>query len=61
MQTEIALGLQASLRVGRLMDEGKLAPEMISIVKRNNCGKALDVPATPATCMAAMASRAAIT
>jgi len=43
MQTEIALGLQASLRVGRLMDEGKLAPEMISIVKRNNCGKALDI------------------
>ena len=42
MQTEIALGLQASLRVGRLMDEGKLAPEMISIVKRNNCRKALD-------------------
>src|SRR5260370_1134672 len=43
MQTEIALGLQASLRVGRLMDEGKMAPEMISIVKRNNCGKALDI------------------
>ncbi len=43
MQTEIALGLQASLRVGRLMDEGKLAPEMISIAKRNNCGKALDI------------------
>ncbi|UCI09255.1 acyl-CoA dehydrogenase [Mesorhizobium sp. B1-1-8] len=43
MQTEIALGLQGSLRVGRLMDEGKMAPEMISIVKRNNCGKALDV------------------
>ncbi|ADZ72688.1 acyl-CoA dehydrogenase [Polymorphum gilvum] len=43
MQTEIALGLQASLRVGRLFDEGKVAPEMISIVKRNNCGKALDV------------------
>ncbi len=43
MQTEIALGLQASLRVGRLMDEGKAAPEMISIVKRNNCGKALDI------------------
>ena len=43
MQTEIALGLQASLRVGRLFDEGKMAPEMISIVKRNNCGKALDV------------------
>jgi len=43
MQTEIALGLQASLRVGRLLDEGKMAPEMISIVKRNNCGKALDI------------------
>jgi len=43
MQTEIALGLQASLRVGRLMDEHKFAPEMISIVKRNNCGKALDI------------------
>jgi len=43
METEIALGLQASLRVGRLMDEGKLAPEAISIVKRNNCGKALDI------------------
>jgi glutaryl-CoA dehydrogenase len=42
MQTEIALGLQASLRVGRLMDEGRFAPEMISIIKRNNCGKALD-------------------
>ena len=43
MQTEIALGLQGSLRVGRLMDEGKFAPEMISLVKRNNCGKALDI------------------
>jgi len=43
MQTEIALGLQASLRVGRLFDEGKVAPEMISLVKRNNCGKALDI------------------
>ena len=43
MQTEIALGLQASLRVGRLFDEGKAAPEMVSIVKRNNCGKALDI------------------
>jgi glutaryl-CoA dehydrogenase len=43
MQTEIALGLQASLRVGRLMDEHREAPEMISIVKRNNCGKALDI------------------
>jgi len=46
MQTEIALGLQASLRVGRLFDEGKMAPEMISIVKRNNCGKALDIART---------------
>jgi glutaryl-CoA dehydrogenase len=43
MQTEIALGLQASLRVGRLIDEGRWAPEMISLVKRNNCGKALDI------------------
>ena len=41
--TEISLGLQGSLRVGRLMDEDKFAPEMISIVKRNNCGKALDI------------------
>ncbi len=43
MQTEIALGLQASLRVGQLMDEGRMAPEMISLIKRNNCGKALDI------------------
>ncbi len=43
MQTEIALGLQGSLRLGRLMDDGKMAPEMISIMKRNNCGKALDI------------------
>ena len=43
MQTEIALGLQASLQVGRLMDNANAAPEMISIVKRNNCGKALDI------------------
>ncbi len=43
MQTEIALGLQASLRVGRLFDEGRMAPEMVSLVKRNNCGKALDI------------------
>ncbi|SPF81270.1 acyl-CoA dehydrogenase [Pseudoprimorskyibacter insulae] len=43
MQTEIALGLQAALRVGRLMDEAQGAPEMISIIKRNNCGKALDI------------------
>jgi glutaryl-CoA dehydrogenase len=41
--TEISLGLQASLRVGRLMDEGRAAPEMISLVKRNNCGKALEI------------------
>jgi glutaryl-CoA dehydrogenase len=43
MQTEIALGLQASLRVGRLLDQAKAAPEMISLIKRNNCGKALDI------------------
>ncbi len=43
MQTEITLGLQGSLRVGRLIDQKVFAPEMISIVKRNNCGKALDI------------------
>ncbi|MGC8531628.1 MAG: acyl-CoA dehydrogenase [Acidiphilium sp.] len=43
MQTEITLGLQGALRLGRLLDEGKAAPEMISLMKRNNCGKALDV------------------
>jgi glutaryl-CoA dehydrogenase len=43
MQTKIALGLQAALRVGRLMDEGRAAPEMISMIKRNNCGEALDI------------------
>jgi glutaryl-CoA dehydrogenase len=43
MQTEITLGLQGSLRVGRLMDEAEAAPEMISLMKRNNCGKALDI------------------
>ncbi|MES2337967.1 MAG: acyl-CoA dehydrogenase [Pseudomonadota bacterium] len=43
METEIALGLQAALRCGRMFDEGTLAPEAISIIKRNNCGKALDI------------------
>jgi glutaryl-CoA dehydrogenase len=43
MQTEITLGLHATLRVGRLLDEGRAAPEMISLVKRNSCGKALDI------------------
>jgi glutaryl-CoA dehydrogenase len=43
MMTEITLGLQGALRVGRLMDEDKVAPEMISLVKRNNSGKALDI------------------
>jgi len=43
MQTEIALGLASCLRVGRLKDEGRAAPEMISLIKRNSCGKALDV------------------
>ncbi|HWA42097.1 MAG TPA: acyl-CoA dehydrogenase [Hypericibacter adhaerens] len=46
MQTEIALGLQACLRVGRLKDEGKAAPEMISLIKRNSCGKALEIART---------------
>jgi glutaryl-CoA dehydrogenase len=43
MQTEIALGLQAALRVGRMIDSGQLVPEAISLIKRNNCGKALDI------------------
>ncbi|NNE88366.1 MAG: acyl-CoA dehydrogenase [Silicimonas sp.] len=43
MQTEITLGLQAALRVGRMLDEGTAAPEAISLIKRNNCGKALDI------------------
>ena len=43
MQTEIALGLQGCLRVGRLMDEGKSTPEMVSLIKRNSCGKSLDI------------------
>jgi hypothetical protein len=43
MQTEITLGLQGCLRVGRLLDDGKAAPEMISLIKRNSCGKALDI------------------
>lgn len=43
MQTEITLGLHAALQVGRLMDDDNFAPEMISLIKRNNCGKALDI------------------
>ena len=43
MQTEITLGLQGALRVGQLMDQGRAAPEMISLMKRNNCGKALEI------------------
>ena len=43
MQTEIALGLQGSLRLGRMMDEGQASPELVSLMKRNNCGKALDI------------------
>ena len=46
MQTEITLGLQAALRVGRLIDDEQMIPEMISLIKRNNCGKALDVART---------------
>jgi glutaryl-CoA dehydrogenase len=43
MQTEITLGMQACLRVGRLMDEGRSTPEMVSLIKRNSCGKALEI------------------
>lgn len=44
--TEVALGLQACLQVGRLKDQNQLAPEMVSMIKRNNCGKALDIART---------------
>ncbi len=43
MQTEIALGMQGALRLGRMMDDGQAAPELISLMKRNNCGKALEI------------------
>ena len=43
MQTEIVLGLQGCLRMGRLLDQGQLPIESISLLKRNNCGKALDI------------------
>lgn len=43
MATEISLGMQAALQVGRLRDQGLAAPEMISLIKRNNCGKSLDI------------------
>ena len=46
MQTEISLGLQGCLRAGRLFDEGKIAPELISMIKRNSCGKSLDIART---------------
>ncbi len=57
MQTEITLGLQAALRVGQLFDAGKVAPEMISLIKRNNCGKALDIARQSRDMHAATASR----
>jgi glutaryl-CoA dehydrogenase len=46
MQTEIGLGLQGCLQAGRLKDDNKLAPELISLLKRNSCGKALDIART---------------
>jgi len=46
MQTEISLGLQGALALGRALDEGAWAPESISLMKRNNCGKALDIART---------------
>jgi glutaryl-CoA dehydrogenase len=46
MQTEIALGLQGSLRLGRMMDDHTASSELISMMKRNNCGKALDIART---------------
>ena len=62
MQTEIALGLQAVLRLSRLMDAGEAAPEMISLCKRNSCGKALEIArAARDQYTAAMASSTSIT
>ena len=46
MQTEIALGLQGALRLGRMFDDGSATPELISLMKRNSCGKALDIART---------------
>ena len=43
MQTEISLGLQSAFRLGQMMDDGTASPELISLMKRNNCGKALDI------------------
>lgn len=60
MQTGIALGLQGSLRVRRLFDEGRMAPEMISLVKRNNCCKTLAIAREAATCTAATTSWASL-
>ena len=57
MQTEIALGLQGALRLGRLLDEGLAAPEVISMMKRNNCGKALESRVWRGICTAPTASR----
>jgi len=56
MQTEIALGTQSALQLGRLMEGGRAAPEMISLMKRNNCGRRLISRGPPATCTAAMES-----
>ena len=56
MQTEITLGLHAALRLSRLIDQGKASPPVISMLKRNNCGKPPRSPGWPATCTAATAS-----
>jgi glutaryl-CoA dehydrogenase len=61
MQTEITLGLQSVLRLGRLMDEHNAAPEMISLCKRNSCGKSLDIARVARTCTAATGSSMSIT
>lgn len=62
MQTEITLGLQASLRVWRLFDDGRVAPEMISLIKRNKiAARRSTLPAWPVTCMAATDRRKSIT
>jgi len=61
MATDISLGLQASLRVTRLMDEGRCPPEAVSMRQRNNCGKALDIARTARDMLGGTAFRSSIT
>ena len=61
MQTEITLGLHACLQLGRLFDQGRANHEAVSLLKRNNCGKALDIARSRVTCTGATGSPTSIT